>query len=234
MKYYAVKLGVTPGIYTSWKEAEPMVRGFKGAIFKSFESLEEAKDFMSKDKVTIDEVEMEKMDTFAFVDGSFNKSTGIYGAGYFIFHRDDNGDTSYCEGSLSGKNEKLVDLENVAGEMLAAQSALIRATLYKQYKEIYIFFDYQGIQSWADGTWACNNMGTLSYHQFIEEMSEKIKIHFVKVKGHSNQIMNDYVDLLAKKGCNVDVDEEKFKTTQQKLFNILNIETGGDESNADK
>lgn len=50
VKYYAVAKGRKTGIYTTWKECETQVKGFSGAIFKSFETEAEAKRFMSGNK----------------------------------------------------------------------------------------------------------------------------------------------------------------------------------------
>ena len=49
MKYYAVYKGksVIPKIYTSWDECKKEVIGFKGAIYKSFTTEKEAKEFIS-------------------------------------------------------------------------------------------------------------------------------------------------------------------------------------------
>lgn len=46
-KYYAVKNGVKPGIYTSWNECKLQVDGYKGAIYKSFKTHTEAEDFVN-------------------------------------------------------------------------------------------------------------------------------------------------------------------------------------------
>lgn len=232
-KYYAVKIGKQPGIYTSWEECKEQVTGFKGAIYKSFATKEEAEDFMRKDKQTFgDEINFAEMETFAFVDGSFNETESLYGGGYFIYHKkqaEEEETTSFLEASVCGNNKDLISMRNVAGELLATKSAIIRATLYHQFKEIYIFFDYQGIQSWADGTWEANTLGTIAYQNFMKEMQEKIKIHFVKVKGHSNVIMNDYVDLLAKKGCHIDVKDKTFQETRRKLFKTLGMKVEEDD-----
>lgn len=45
-KVYAIKAGRKPGIYNTWDEAKAQVDGFKGAIYKGFTSVEEAKAFM--------------------------------------------------------------------------------------------------------------------------------------------------------------------------------------------
>lgn len=43
-KWYVVWNGRKPGIYTTWAECQAQVNGFKGAMFKSFPSLNEAKE----------------------------------------------------------------------------------------------------------------------------------------------------------------------------------------------
>ena len=35
-KFYAVKKGKVPGIYTSWDACKSMVHGFPGAVYKGF------------------------------------------------------------------------------------------------------------------------------------------------------------------------------------------------------
>lgn len=42
-KYYVIWVGTEPGVYDNWPDAQLRVKGFAGARFKSFESLDEAK-----------------------------------------------------------------------------------------------------------------------------------------------------------------------------------------------
>ncbi|KAL2263585.1 hypothetical protein VTK26DRAFT_6052 [Humicola hyalothermophila] len=44
-KYYAVRVGHKPGVYTSWSICQQQISGFKGALFKSFLSYEDASAF---------------------------------------------------------------------------------------------------------------------------------------------------------------------------------------------
>ena len=44
-KWYAVRKGRTPGVYTTWKECQAQTSGFSGAVFKSFPSQHEARIF---------------------------------------------------------------------------------------------------------------------------------------------------------------------------------------------
>lgn len=41
-KYYVVWKGVNPGIYTSWTDCQLQIKNYKGALYKSFETREEA------------------------------------------------------------------------------------------------------------------------------------------------------------------------------------------------
>jgi len=41
-KYYVVWKGVNPGIYSSWTDCQLQIKGYEGALYKSFESKDEA------------------------------------------------------------------------------------------------------------------------------------------------------------------------------------------------
>jgi len=45
-KYYAVKRGRTMGVYDTWTECKANVNGYKGAVFKSFPTKQQANDFV--------------------------------------------------------------------------------------------------------------------------------------------------------------------------------------------
>lgn len=48
VKFYVVHKGNRPGIYHDWNECLGQVKGFKGAVYKSFTSLSDAEAFLSK------------------------------------------------------------------------------------------------------------------------------------------------------------------------------------------
>lgn len=80
--YYAVKKGVNPGIYGSWPECSQQTQGFKGALYKGFNTFEDAQKFISGENVTVEKM-MEKSqqllydsDKIIYVDGGFNRHTG--------------------------------------------------------------------------------------------------------------------------------------------------------------
>ena len=68
-KFYAVKIGRKPGIYLTWDECKQQVDKFKGAVYKSFNSKDEAKVFLEEKKIKFDS------GLIAYVDGSYNIKT---------------------------------------------------------------------------------------------------------------------------------------------------------------
>jgi ribonuclease HI len=53
IKYYAVKIGIKPGIYTSWDECKDNVTKYNGAQYKSFKTLIEAQQYLLKEPTKI-------------------------------------------------------------------------------------------------------------------------------------------------------------------------------------
>ena len=116
-KYYAVKVGRNPGIYMTWDECKEQVNKYPKAEFKSFTTMEEAHAFMENKIV---EVEIDSKDTaVAYVDGSFNVDTMVYGYGVVMMYH---GREEYYKGS--GNEENMSAMRNVAGEILGATYAM--------------------------------------------------------------------------------------------------------------
>ena len=91
--------------------------------------------------------EEQKKPTYAYIDGSFNKNTKVYGYGGFIMHNNQ----KYII-KENGKDRKLAEMRNVAGEILACQETIKKA-ITLGIKNIDIFYDYSGIEKWATGEW---------------------------------------------------------------------------------
>ena len=74
-------------------------------------------------------------------------------------------------------------MRNVAGELEGAMAAMT----YCEEHEIpllHLYYDYQGIESWATGEWKRNKPGTVRYKQYFDSL-KKVRVVFHKVKGHS-------------------------------------------------
>ena len=87
MPYYAVKKGHQVGIYNTWTECQQQVKGFRGAIFKKFKTLEEAKEFIGLESTSkIKKEDNKKYDYIVFTDGScLNNGRKNPIAGYGIY-----------------------------------------------------------------------------------------------------------------------------------------------------
>ena len=205
LKYYAVYKGKSgaPKIFTSWDECKKEVIGFKGAIYKSFTTEKDAINFIAlnsegkiekKDEVLVDKEE----GLFIYVDGSFAVDKGNYSYGLVAVK---DGEIIYKDKG-KGFDKEAVSLRNVSGEVLGAKMA-VEYAIENGFKEITIAYDYQGVESWALGTWKRNNRITVEYNEFMQSKMKKIKIRFKKIKGHSGNKYNDLADKLAKEALGI-------------------------------
>ena len=192
-KYYAVKKGHKPGIYTSWDECKKQVEKFSGAVYKSFTSLEDAKNF-----IKLEEEKIVDYGLIAYVDGSYNIKTKEYGFGCILIE----GQKVIKELSGKGDKEALVSMRNVAGEILGSLAAM-KFALENGYPGVCIYYDYEGIEKWANGLWRANKIGTQNYQKLVNEYLKKINISFIKVLAHSGDFFNERADKLAKKAVGI-------------------------------
>lgn len=191
-KYYAVKIGRKPGIYRTWDECKKEVEGFKGAIYKSFKTKKDAEFYIIGEAEAGSEDEDTSNSLHAYVDGSYIE--GIeFGSGCVLIFKNE----IIKELSIKFIDEELATMRNVAGEIKAAESA-IKFALEYHYESLIIYHDYEGIARWPKGEWKANKVGTKAYKEFYDDVKDKVRIEFVKVKGHSGNHFNDIADNLAK------------------------------------
>ena len=198
-KFYAVRQGRKTGMFLTWDECKKQVMGYPGAIYKSFGTEAEAKEYLGisgcdkceqgageneagvEKTVTTGSVQMEKTNSDAveiYVDGSYHVGTKEFSYGMVVL--------------IDGKEEKF------SQKMTDPELALDH-----RIPSIIIYHDYQGIASWCNGDWKANKPGTIAYRDFYQKAKEKVHIEFRKVKGHSNDKYNDMVDELAKEALGI-------------------------------
>lgn len=207
-KYYAVRVGKTPGIYLNWDDCKSMVDGFPGAKYRSFTTLAEAEAFLEGidyQQISMNVKETDKAaqlhlksDVFAFVDGSYNEATGVYGYGGFLSVH---GEKYILQGA--GADEEMASMRNVAGEICGSMAAVEKAIELKL-THLDIYYDYSGIEMWATGAWKRNKAGTIAYYEYMQSIKDKIELQFIKVKGHSGIDGNEEADKLAKQAVGLE------------------------------
>lgn len=192
-RYYVVKVGLKPGIYESWDECSKQVKGYPGADFKGFATRKEAERYFNDEDNKCDFTDAADGHIVAFVDGSYDVTTKVYGYGCVIL----------CPGeeplkfSGAGNNEKSAELRNVTGEMLGAMCA-VRYAINNGYKSILICYDYLGIEMWVTGKWQAKQLLTFQYAEAMKKWEKDITICFEKVAAHTNIKYNEMADGLAK------------------------------------
>lgn len=200
MRYYAVRKGIEPGIYMTWEECKDNVYKYPGAVYKSFKNKEDAEKFLNEKEVNIlDSVET---DAYAFIDGSFNSRTGVYGYGGFIVNRVKDPITNTVDVRkyiIQGcdDDEEMVCMKNVAGEICGCMEVAKKA-ISLDIDVITIIYDYSGIEKWATGEWNRNKDGTRDYYNYMQAIKDLIKIKYLKVEAHTKVPGNEEADFLAK------------------------------------
>ncbi|MDD2234816.1 MAG: ribonuclease H family protein [Desulfitobacteriaceae bacterium] len=195
-KYYAIRVGRKTGIETTWEACQESIKGYSGAVYRSFCDEQAALDWLDGEKVTliVGESKIEPQDSEQFVDydvytdGSY--SNGNYAWAY-VFVKNDQ---IIYEDKGIGKNPEAAAMRNVAGEIAAVLQALKRAAEMKA--RIRINHDYAGIAFWVNGEWRTKTKYTELYVKLMKQY-EGIYI-FQKVQAHSGDKYNNYVDRLAK------------------------------------
>lgn len=131
----------------------------------------------------------------AYVDGSFDKERKLCGSG-IVFLNDTSDEKPIT--AINFATDDKYNMWNIQGECEACIEA-IKFAIDKGCDEIHVYHDYQGISSWAKKEWKAKNDYTKGYVKRFDELHNKIKVEFVKVKGHSKNKWNDVADKLARR-----------------------------------
>lgn len=222
-KVYAVRKGLQTGLFYTWAECKKMVHGFPGAVYKSFETKEEADAYLQGASAqaqggsqaarkkqaqpaggkqaqvqTVQEKEAawhtDGKHLTAYVDGSFDKKRKRYSFGCVLLTPDG----EIIRESGSGNDPESLALRNVSGEMLGAMHA-VKWAIQHGYASVEICYDYAGIEQWATHGWKANKERTRQYADYMERCSSKIQITFTKIAAHTGIKYNEEADQLAKK-----------------------------------
>lgn len=197
-KFYAVKRGLKTGVFSTWEECSASVKGYSGAVYKSFKTRQEALDYLNGEASTKENESVEEHDGVKiYVDGSYHAASGEFSYGMVVLSGGE--EEKY---SQKFQDKDLASMRNVAGEIKGAEAAMQYA-LDHGIEEISIYHDYEGIARWPLGEWKTNKAGTRAYKEFYDRASRQVKIRFVKVTGHSNDKYNDMADELAKEALGI-------------------------------
>lgn len=223
--FYAVQIGRVPGVYTTWDECKAQVDGYPNSKYQKFKTEAEANAFVgglvAKKTTAVESLANQTTSVastkeiegpYAFVDGSFNPATNVYGYGGFVCV---NGRKFPVTGH--GNDAELASMRNVAGEIAGAMAAVKKAEELKL-RELTILYDYRGIEQWAipagqPGHWKTTKQGTREYAEFMSDENRLTKVRFEKVAAHTGIEGNEMADVMAKHAVGI-----ALTPTQQKLY----------------
>jgi ribonuclease HI len=218
-KFYAVKVGKVPGIYTNWPECQKNVTGFSGACYKSFSKRADAEAFI---KVESHPVLGENVIEI-FTDGSHKKheKNGHLGVGIFCKYRKEEFEYSMPVTKDILEKEGIdrdAPVSNPFCELLAYREVLRLMFLSGKDLSKYTFLvkmDYEGVEKWMNGSWKCKELYIKTIKKSCDDYLSKLKCKIIlqHVSAHSNDYCNDRADELAK--------SEVFKNTFSQLFEKL-------------
>ena len=202
MKFYAVRQGRQPGVYTTWPACEAQVKGFPGAIYKAFSTKEHAQAFVagalppSPSEPLADALPTTGV-IHIWVDGScLHNSEGPlhFGWAYVIL----DGDRELHRASGHDVPAEAHAHRNVAGEIQAVLQALAWCREHG-IATATIYFDYQGLASWVEGAWKTTTPFTRAYVERVRALG--MTLTWQKVQAHSGDKYNDIVDHLAREAA---------------------------------
>lgn len=209
-------------IVNTWAECLTYVKGVKGAKYKSFENIEDAKAYLNEGNRMLKKSDENYPSdcVHAYVDGSYNSADGRYSYGVVcVFDNVVEYIESNAEVDTSEKN-----IRQIAGELKGA----IRAVEYAErqgYNKIVIFHDYEGIAHHATGAWDRKEESSIEYYNKMQKLMESgIEIIFVKVDSHTGDLFNELVDEKCKECLGISSDRTVEKWLSKNTIKVLNNE----------
>lgn len=189
-KFYAVKKGKNIGIYETWDEAKEQVTGFSSPIYKSFNTKEEAEQFLYSDNKNDTELEQNQLNDYkdieekvvvSFVSGKTKKKDDkleLYSFSAYIATNNGIVDKLYKSKKI---DDNIINAEIFIGEIDAVKES-INWAINNNKKKLLIKNSYEGIKKWATGEWKPKHKKAIEYRDFFEEKSRFIDIEFIDYK----------------------------------------------------
>lgn len=229
-KVYAIKEGfdsqnqkkIENLIVNTWNECLSYVKGVKGAKYKSFENVEEAKKYLNESAALLKKSDNNypKEGFHVYVDGSYNSATEEYSYGIVAV---ENEVVLYIE-SGKGKNKGERNIRQIAGELKGAIRA-VEYALDNNQKEVVIFHDYEGVSHHATGFWERREESSERYYNEMQQLMNKgIKVTFVKVDSHTGDLFNELVDEKCKEVLGISSDKVVEKWLKTNTLKVKNLE----------
>lgn len=206
MPVYAVANGRNIGIFSNWNECNDSVKGYKNAIYKKFDTIEEANHFI---QINTKSIENDKTDDFipdyyVYTDGACSnngKENALSGIGIFFGIDDARNVSKKIEGKQTNNTAELI--------AIIETYSIIKNDI-ENGKKIAIISDSEYaikcVSSYGEKCFKKNWDVDIPNKELVKTVYEMYKnkqnIQFIHIKAHTNQtdihsIGNDNADKLA-------------------------------------
>lgn len=217
MKFYAVRKGRKPGIYSTWSECEAQVKGFPQAEYKSFRQRADAESYLQGNEVSNLK---KKSPSSAVQSGWKDPDILLFTDGGSRNHGNHAGDHVHADDKAAWAFLIRRDGHNVRGtggeygatnnrmELMALKNALkvlgqrgwnhekINATLDSRY--VLQAIQKKWLQSWKRNGWRKSSGEPVANQELWQEIDRLLpyfpQIKFIWTKGHADNKGNVIVD----------------------------------------
>lgn len=195
-KRYAVAKGRKVGVFNTWSECERSIKGYRGAVFKSFRSAADATRWL--EEATVANVKSAKDAVVVYTDGACENNQSKHArAGVGVWFG--NGDARNVSEPLAGKRQT-----NQRAEL----TAVIRALQIVYDQPLHVWSDSEycvlGVQHRLHG-WAAKQFVRVANDDLWKETHALIvkrqhPFTIAHIEGHSGVRGNEAADRLAVRG----------------------------------
>jgi ribonuclease HI len=213
-KYYAVVRGRKTGIFSTWfgaGNAEEQVRGFAGARFKGFPTIDEARSWLQKpqsaapgkkkrstvkSKIPTPAISTEQADFIIYTDGGCSCNPGPGGYGAVIIA--DGKRRELSGGFKHTTNNRMELMACIAG--LRGLKSGCSVVIYSDSKYVVDGITKGWAKKWRANNWMRNKIDPAQNADLwahLLDLCEKHSVRFVWVKGHAGNPENERCDQLA-------------------------------------
>ena len=147
----------------------------------------------------------------AYVDGSYNKQTGVYGSAVIMLSKGE------VVAIKTSHGKKMNSMWNVAGEIAAAALAVKLADELMT-DSLVIKYDCEAIEKWPTGAWRIKNEYAAQYVDFMNK-KRPFSIAYDHIKAHTGDKYNELADDMAQRAAGLvpECDAKAVKIAQNKI-----------------
>ena len=176
--------------FNNWEKCKTAVKHRSDVLYKSFKTESLAKEYAEELQIRfVTNQNQEKTDFAIYTDGSYQPKCAYASWAYVVINQQNEKVTE-----LAGMCQEKATSRNIDGEVFAALQAGEWA--FTRQCKVTLFYDYQGIESWALGDWKSQTPIAIFYTKRVKQYLPFLS--FSKVKAHTGDQWNEYVDQLAK------------------------------------